>query len=137
MRKTSHTVYLMNASKPHTRKYTVEHTALDAKLEAGSITITHDNIDDDAYTIDAAARATLAIDAAISTTGDGWDVAPLRQRCTQYVEVQDDTGNYTRTVDVDVPAQYTLLQRTINGTTQYALVSTTLLPEQRKYTRII
>jgi hypothetical protein len=127
----------MNASKPHTRKYTIEYVALDAQLEAGSITLTHDNIDDDAYMLDDDTRTTLAVKAAISTTGDGWHVAPLRRRTTQYIELTDDDARIMRTTEISVPSNYTLLQRDLNGQKQYALVSNQLMPHIPKRTRVI
>jgi hypothetical protein len=130
----------MNASKPHTRTYTIEHVALDAKLEAGSIMITHDTMPDDAYTIDEATRTAYAIDAASQTTGTGWHVAPLKERITRYIDVHDDTARMIRTTSIEIPHNYTVLQRNLNGTTQYALVSYQLMPhipDTPKRTRVI
>ena len=137
MRQTSHNVYLMNASRPHTRTYTIEHVVFDTKLEAGTTTITHDTMADDAYTIDEATRTTYAIDAASQTTGTGWHVAPLKERYTRYIDVHDDTARMIRTTSIDIPYGYTLLQRNLNGTTQYALVSCQLMPHIPKRSRVI
>ena len=85
MRTVLASIYVMNASKPHTRTYTVENTVLDPTIEAGSILLT-DNAADDAHPLDDTERMAIAITAATRTTGTGWHVAPTRER----VEAGDD-----------------------------------------------
>ena len=127
MRTMHTTVYVMNASNPHTRKYTEENTVLNPTIEAGSIDLTYHEADEH-YRADDATRTAAAITAATRTTGDGWHVAPTRQRTTQYIDVHDDTARMIRTTSIDIPHGYTVLQRDLDGTTQYALVRCQLMP---------
>lgn len=129
-------IYVMNASKPHTRTYTVENTALHPTIEAGSILLT-DNAADDVHPLDNTERMAIAITAATRTTGTGWHVAPTRERTTQYIELTDDTARIMRTTSIEIPYGYTVLQRDLNGTTQYALVQSTVQPQAPRRTRVV
>lgn len=136
MRTVLASIYVMNASKPHTRTYTVENTALHPTIEAGSILLT-DNAADDAHPLDDTERMAIAITAATRTTGTGWHVAPTRERTTRYIEFTDDTARMMRTHTVEVPYGYTVLQRDLDGTTQYALVQSTVQPQTPRRTRVV
>lgn len=136
MRTVLASIYVMNASKPHTRTYTVENTALHPTIEAGSILLT-DNAADDAHPLDDTERMAIAITAATRTTGHGWHIAPTRERTTRYIELTDDTARMMRTHTVEVPHGYTVLQRDLDGTTQYALVQSTVQPQAPRRTRVV
>lgn len=136
MRTVLASIYVMNASKPHTRTYTVENTVLHPTIEAGSILLT-DNAADDVHPLDDTERMAIAITAATRTTGTGWHVAPIRERTTRYIELTDDTARMMRTHTVEVPHGYTVLQRDLNGTTQYALVQSTVQPQAPRRTRVV
>jgi hypothetical protein len=136
MRTVLASIYVMSATKPHTRTYTIENTVLHPTIEAGSILLT-DNAADDAHAIDDTERMAIAITAATRTTGDGWHIAPTRERTTQYIDVHDDIARMTRTMSIDIPYGYTVLQRNLNGTTQYALVQCTVQPQGPRRTRVI
>lgn len=136
MRTVLASIYVMNASKPHTRTYTVENTVLNPTTEAGSILLT-DNAADDAHPLNDTERMAIAITAATRTTGDGWHVAPTRERYTRYIDLTDDMARMIRTTSIDIPYGYTLLQRDLNGTTQYALVQSTVQPQAPRRTRVV
>ena len=136
MRTVLASIYVMNASKPHTRTYTVEYTALHPTIEAGSILLT-DNAADDAHPLNDTERMAIAITAATRTTGDGWHVAPTRERHTRYIDLPDDTARMIRTTSIDIPHGYTVLQRDLDGTTQYALVQSTVQPQAPRRTRVV
>ena len=139
MRTMHTTVYVMNASKPHTRIYSSEDTILNPTIEAGTIDLTYHEADEH-YQADDATRTAAAITAATRTTGDGWHVAPTRERTTRYIELTDDIAQKMRTTEIKVPSGYTLLQRDLNGGTQYALVRCQLMPHMPntpKRTRVL
>ena len=136
MRTVYNTVYVMNATKPHTRTYTVENTVLQPTFEAGNVVLT-DNAADDAHPLDDTERMAIAITAATRTTGTGWHVAPTRERTTQYIELTDDTARIMRTTSIEIPYGYTVLQRDLDGTTQYALVRSHVQPQSPRRTRVV
>jgi len=120
---------------------------------AGIINVeSKDYPDSDDHTCDDLERVVVAQHAADTLTnakdkpGHGWLIAHTVERITQYIvtgDLDDDSNNFvriTRRATIEMPDDYTVLQRDLDGTTQYALVRCQLMPHMPntpKRTRVL
>jgi hypothetical protein len=147
MRTVKATVYLIRKKIPNWgNEFIIEEAIFSAErirtINIGSINvIIKDNEDGDNSTLDEVERIKIAqhaadkITNAEDTPGHGWIIAPSIEKRTQYFDL---TGNWgedgyamariTRRTSVEIAFGYTLLQRDLDGTTEYVLVHSTVEP---------
>jgi len=119
-RKKTRTVYVMPKEQIHVHFINDTVAVLSTSMLAGRVTTD---------------TAPTPADAAGAVVGGGWHEVPTHTRMYTYIDADEITAPQIRTkatkagMDVDhheirIPRGHTLLQREIDGRTQYALVST-------------
>ena len=119
-RKKTRTVYVMPKEQIHVHFINDTAAVLSTSMLAGRVTTD---------------TAPMPADAAGAVVGGGWHEVPTHTRMYTYIDADEITAPQIRTKatkagmgvdhhEIRIPRGYTLLQREIDGRTQYALVST-------------